>query len=67
MGFAARGGKLEQHSGISPVVHSHKIITCGVCAKKCDFDAIEILETAVIDEKKCSGCAGCIAVCPGCH
>ena len=64
MGFAARGGKLEQHSGISPVIDQDKCISCGLCAKKCDFDAIEILDTAVIDENKCSGCAGCIAVCP---
>lgn len=64
MGFAARGGKLEQHSGLSPVVDEDKCITCGLCAESCDFDAIEILDSAVIDEDKCSGCAGCIAVCP---
>lgn len=64
MGFAARGGKLDQHSGISPVVHPEKCISCGICVSKCNFDAIEILDTAVIDERKCIGCAGCIAVCP---
>ncbi len=64
MGFAARGGKLEQHSGISPVVSDDKCISCGICADKCDFDAIQIEDTAVIDGDKCIGCAGCIAVCP---
>ena len=31
MGFAARSGKLEQHSGISPVVDAKKYISCGIC------------------------------------
>lgn len=64
MGFAARGGKLEQHSGISPVVDAQKCISCGICVNKCDFGAIQTPETAIIDESKCIGCAGCIAVCP---
>lgn len=64
MGFASRGGKLEQHSGISPVVDAERCISCGICVKKCNFGAIETPVTAVIDESKCIGCAGCIAVCP---
>jgi hypothetical protein len=64
MGFAARGGKLEQHSGISPVIDAEKCISCGICEKKCNYGAIETPSTAVIDESKCIGCAGCIAVCP---
>ncbi|KAB3525892.1 DUF362 domain-containing protein [Alkaliphilus serpentinus] len=64
MGFAARGGKLEQHSGISPVVNAEICSACGLCVGKCDFDAIYRTDTAVIDESKCIGCAGCIAVCP---
>ncbi len=64
MGFAARGGKLEQHSGISPVVKAEICSSCGLCVGKCDFDAIYRTDTAVIDESKCIGCAGCIAVCP---
>lgn len=64
MGFAARGGKLEQHSGISPEIDAEKCISCGICEKKCDFNAIQTPDTAVIDQSKCIGCAGCIAVCP---
>jgi uncharacterized Fe-S center protein len=64
MGFAARGGKLEQHSGISPVIDAEKCISCGICENKCNYGAIQIPNTAVIDESKCIGCAGCIAVCP---
>lgn len=64
MGFASRGGKLEQHSGISPVVDEKKCISCSICAEKCNYSAINIQDTAIIDSDKCIGCAGCIAVCP---
>lgn len=64
MGFAARGGKLEQHSDIAPIVSAEKCISCDLCVGKCDFDAIHRTDTAVIDDAKCIGCAGCIAVCP---
>lgn len=64
MGFAARGGKLEQHSGISPVVNAKKCISCGICVDKCNYNAIQKQDIAVIDEGECIGCAGCIAVCP---
>lgn len=64
MGFAARGGKLAQHSGISPVINAQKCIGCDLCVDKCDFNAISRTDTAVIDKGKCIGCAGCIAVCP---
>ncbi|WP_326909751.1 DUF362 domain-containing protein [Sedimentibacter sp. MB31-C6] len=64
MGFASRAGKMEQHSGISPVVNSEKCISCGICVKKCNYGAIQTTVTAEIDDSKCVGCAGCIAVCP---
>jgi hypothetical protein len=64
MGFAARSGKMAQHSSVSPVVNEKKCISCGLCMEKCDFDAIEMDGTAVIIDEKCTGCAGCIAVCP---
>ncbi len=64
MGFAARTGKLEQHSGISPVVRAENCIACGICMDKCNYDAIEVLDSAAIDDSKCVGCAGCIAICP---
>ncbi len=64
MGFAARSGKMAQHTNINPIVSSGKCIACGLCVEKCDFNAIEIDGAAVIDPEKCVGCAGCIAVCP---
>lgn len=64
MGFASRSGKMAQHSRMVPKVKAQKCISCGVCVKKCDVDAITIDGTAIIDGEKCIGCAGCIAVCP---
>ncbi|SHK18939.1 hypothetical protein SAMN02745227_01741 [Anaerobranca californiensis DSM 14826] len=64
MGFASRGGKLDQHSDIVPIVNGEKCISCGFCVDKCDFEAIELAPKAIIDSEKCVGCAGCIAVCP---
>ncbi len=64
MGFASRGGKLAQHSEISPRVSSKRCTSCGLCIEKCDVDAIIMEEKAKIVSDKCVGCAGCIAVCP---
>ena len=63
MGFASRGGKMEQHSQTLPTVLESKCISCGVCVKKCDVNAIKMVEKAFIDKKTCVGCAMCIAVC----
>lgn len=64
MGFASRSGKMAQHSRMVPKVKEEKCIRCGVCVKKCDVDAITIVDKASISSEKCIGCAGCIAVCP---
>ncbi|WP_459129334.1 DUF362 domain-containing protein [Guggenheimella bovis] len=64
MGFAARGGKLEQHATIKPFVNEDVCVSCGICKGACNYDAIEIVEKASIDSSKCVGCAGCVAACP---
>lgn len=64
MGFAARAGKLAQHSTISPLVNIKKCIACGICVESCDPGAITVDQFAVIDPKKCIGCAACISACP---
>lgn len=64
MGFAARSGKMEQHSDIAPIVTAEECIACGICKNKCNYGAIDVEYFAVIDNNKCVGCAGCIAVCP---
>ena len=37
---------------------------CGLCADRCQFDAIEIDDTAEITETKCYGCGNCVIACP---
>lgn len=65
MGCAAREGKLQQHSEVSPVVYQDKCTGCGECEKACPVKAITIQNNqSVINGAKCIGCATCIAVCP---
>jgi uncharacterized Fe-S center protein len=63
MGFAARGGKMAQHSNNVPVVSIDKCTACDNCAKHCPVDAITVDEYAVIDESLCIGCAACVGHC----
>ncbi|HOP75268.1 MAG TPA: DUF362 domain-containing protein [Bacillota bacterium] len=64
MGFAARGGKLDQHCNAVPMIKRWSCKACGLCVKKCPEDAIVITKKARINRKKCIGCASCTAVCP---
>ncbi|HMK35473.1 MAG TPA: DUF362 domain-containing protein [Desulfomonilaceae bacterium] len=69
MGCAAREGKLEQHSNISPKVSRKKCIGCGECTVWCKGQAIEIEgegkeKKARINPENCVGCAECILTCP---
>jgi uncharacterized Fe-S center protein len=63
MGFAARGGKLEQHVDAKPFIIPFKCRKCGTCVKHCPVDAITLGFIPRIDKRKCIGCASCIAVC----
>lgn len=63
MGFASRGGKLNQHSDTIPVI-TDECINCGTCENKCPVNAITIEEKAVINPDTCIGCASCSTVCP---
>jgi len=64
MGFAARGGKLHQHSTSIPIINENGCISCGACAAKCPVDAIKLNPKAIIDPNICIGCASCTLVCP---
>ena len=65
MGCAARRGKLDQHSNLSPKVKRKKCIGCGECAEHCAQRAIALEEEkASIDPEKCVGCGECILICP---
>ncbi len=64
MGFGSRAGKLHMHASVSPIIDQNVCTACGLCAKRCDFNAITLDPKAKIDASKCAGCAMCIAVCP---
>ena len=64
MGLGSRGGKLDMHAGVAPIIKEEDCIACGSCAEQCPADAITVDEVAKIDEEICIGCAACIAVCP---
>lgn len=65
MGCAARKGKLDQHSDLSPKVRSKKCVGCGECVEHCAQKAISLRgEKASIDTKRCVGCGECILICP---
>ena len=36
---------------------------CGVCAERCQLDAIEIEDVAVVKPERCIGCGLCVAAC----
>lgn len=64
MGMASRKGKLTQHSVSKPTISPNKCTVCGVCAEWCPEYAITLEEEfARIDEKLCTGCGECLAVC----
>ncbi|MFP4117723.1 MAG: DUF362 domain-containing protein [Candidatus Woesearchaeota archaeon] len=65
MGLGSRAGKLHMHSDVNPYITEDLCRGCGICAEKCNQDAITIVDgVATIDEARCNGCAMCIAVCP---
>lgn len=65
MGFASRGGKLDQHSGVKPEIITDNCIACATCVAYCPADAIKISDKkAHINKKECYGCGECFAVCP---
>ena len=64
MGCGSKLGKLEMHSGSQPIINEDKCISCGLCVKNCNQNAITIDKKAKINYNKCVGCGECIVVCP---
>ncbi len=64
MGFASRGGKLEQHANSKPTIRKRRCTGCGACVRYCPVTAIRLVDKRCrIDEKTCIGCAGCMSAC----
>ncbi|MEO0162697.1 MAG: DUF362 domain-containing protein [candidate division WOR-3 bacterium] len=65
MGCAAKGGKLQLHSRSRPYVDKEKCDFCLRCYNYCAYGAVEKEKKYVaINSHKCSGCAGCMSICP---
>jgi uncharacterized Fe-S center protein len=65
MGCASKGGKLKIHSGSKPSINQKKCTRCLRCSTYCIVDAIkESAGGLVIDHEQCTGCGGCMSVCP---
>jgi uncharacterized Fe-S center protein len=63
MGCAGKRGKKKQHATLTFSIGDN-CTRCGECFKHCPADAITLGKIkARIDQKKCIGCAECLAVC----
>ncbi len=38
--------------------------SCDLCVRACAFDALRLLPTVALDEKRCTACGACLHVCP---
>lgn len=63
MGLASPTGKKAQHASYIPDIDLDKCIDCGICARACPSQAIEI-SPVWIDKSKCTGCGQCVTECP---
>ena len=65
MGFASKGGKMAMHLGVKPRIMSWFCKSCGLCAKRCNENAISKgKKSYLIDREKCIGCGACYSICP---
>ncbi|MBE6391200.1 MAG: DUF362 domain-containing protein [Lentisphaerae bacterium] len=65
MGFASKGGKMAMHLGVKPRIRTWLCKSCGLCAKRCNENAITKGEKSyIIDPEKCIGCGACYSICP---
>ena len=64
LGCTAKKGKMRIFEDFQPSVNMEKCDQCGLCERVCEWGAITINETVLIDPKKCVGCGKCIVKCP---
>jgi hypothetical protein len=65
MGCATRRGKLQQHSGLAPIVKKQLCTGCGRCLEVCPTGALHLeSKTVDCDPGDCIGCAACLLACP---
>ena len=54
----------EFRSGVKARVNSAQCSGCGTCQELCQFEAVSVETTAVIDPLACEGCGVCAHFCP---
>jgi len=65
MGCASKGGKLDIHSSSKPYIVNERCTLCMRCFNYCAFEAIKKdKKSLAIDLKSCTGCGGCMSICP---
>jgi NADPH-dependent 2,4-dienoyl-CoA reductase/sulfur reductase-like enzyme/Fe-S-cluster-containing hydrogenase component 2/bacterioferritin-associated ferredoxin len=70
-GPVARREPPPQEEGVFPVFHCYQEVPCNPCTSVCPQHAIRTANDAItglpyfIDDEPCTGCASCVAVCPG--
>ncbi|HSH52548.1 MAG TPA: ATP-binding protein, partial [Bacteroidales bacterium] len=53
------------YSGVIAEINSDRCTQCGLCAEKCRFDAIPVINNQhVVKKLDCEGCGYCAKVCP---
>lgn len=58
------GSPMMAGSGYKARIDLDKCAGCGLCAKKCNFKAIDMVDgKPVLIEEKCMGCEGCLQFC----
>ena len=61
----------SREEGVFPVFHCTQEVPCNPCTSVCPQHAIRTENDTItglpyfIDKEECTGCAGCVAVCPG--
>jgi uncharacterized Fe-S center protein len=65
MGCASKGGKLDMHSGAKPYIDTKRCVQCLRCVEYCAYEAAQKRgDNVEIIEELCTGCGGCMSICP---
>jgi NADPH-dependent 2,4-dienoyl-CoA reductase/sulfur reductase-like enzyme/Fe-S-cluster-containing hydrogenase component 2/bacterioferritin-associated ferredoxin len=70
-GPVARRQPPSKEEGVMPIFHCYQEVPCNPCTSVCPQHAIRTENDAItglpyfVDEEPCTGCASCVAVCPG--
>ena len=61
----------DAEDGVFPVFHCYQEVPCNPCTSACPIEAIHTKDDTITglpyrdDQKECTGCLNCVAICPG--